>query len=125
MPLSSPIVCGFKVSKGHAPQQREHLPLKAFEVLQRIATADCGTVSIFCTGVLFLVCSCLRYAHSCRFTVDFEASGSGCIVGTISKGKSRGRAPVTIATPSHTGPGQDLFVQYFEQLHKRLSLIHI
>eukprot|EP00973_Karenia_brevis_P085249 11832935-Karenia_brevis.AAC.1 len=30
MPLDSPIVHGLKNAKGHAPQQREHLPLKAF-----------------------------------------------------------------------------------------------
>eukprot|EP00973_Karenia_brevis_P047055 6531461-Karenia_brevis.AAC.1 len=43
MPLSSPIVQGFKHAKGHTPQQREHLPLMAFQVLQRIATSAHGT----------------------------------------------------------------------------------
>ena len=120
LPLDSPLVQGPRhVGPSKPIKHAPELPLCWFLHFKAVALGGDSSMSFFAAAVVYLVTSCLRFRHAQRHAFDTARTTEDIIVGTVSRGKARGRRAFVVACPPHVAPGCPLLRRFYE-LHSRV-----
>ena len=98
-----------KATQGHLAEQQPALPVFFVPILMAIATPLDTPLAILAAIVLRVVCSTLRFGHTCRASRSSADCAARIEVWTISRGKGRARESFKVALPTHLAPDLPLF----------------
>ena len=118
LPLDSPLISGLGVVVQTVENHATELPVKVWSHFLHLARNAPGSIAVLSMVIVYVTVTCLRFRHAQRHRFLDELCNDTMLVGEVSRGKGRRRAPFRVAAPLHVEPGDAMFLRLRAELRR-------